>query len=189
MPRPFPDLRDLLVKIEAISVNPVDTKLRAGAQLAGPPILGLDAIGTVESAGPEVELFEAGDRIWYACDATRLGSYAEYGLVDERIAGRRPVSVSSAQAAALPLTAITGWELLFDRLKVPESGGNGQSPLVVDASGGVGSILVQLASKLTALTVIGTASRAATQTWVREFGAPCHRSWHTAPGSIYCCRH
>ncbi|OUL68181.1 zinc-binding alcohol dehydrogenase family protein [Burkholderia sp. YR290] len=171
MPKPVPGPRDLLVKIEAISVNPVDTKLRAGVQPASPRVLGWDAVGTVEAVGAEVDLFEAGDKIWYAGDITRPGSYAEYGLVDERIAGRRPVTVPAAHAAALPLTAITAWELLFDRLKVPEGGGNGQSLLVIGASGGVGSILVQLASKLTALTVIGTASRPATQTWVRELGA------------------
>ncbi|BEU27468.1 zinc-binding alcohol dehydrogenase family protein [Paraburkholderia sp. 22B1P] len=171
MPKPVPGPRDLLVKIEAISVNPVDTKVRAGGQPASPRILGWDAVGTVEAIGAEVALFETGDKVWYAGDITRPGSYAEYGLVDERIAGHRPGSVSAAQAAALPLTAITAWELLFDRLNVPEGGGTGQSLLVIGASGGVGSILLQLASKLTALTVIGTASRPATQAWVRELGA------------------
>ncbi|MFP3605971.1 zinc-binding alcohol dehydrogenase family protein [Paraburkholderia sp. SIMBA_053] len=171
VPKPVPGPRDLLVRIEAISVNPVDTKLRAGVQPASPRILGWDAVGTIEAVGAEVKLFEAGDQIWYAGDITRPGSYAEYSLVDERIAARRPASVSAVQAAALPLTAITAWELLFDRLRVPEGGGNGQSLLVIGAGGGVGSVLVQLASKLTALTVIGTGSRLATQTWVRELGA------------------
>ncbi|OLL27596.1 NADPH:quinone reductase [Burkholderia sp. SRS-W-2-2016] len=171
IPTPAPGPRDLLVRIQAISVNPVDTKLRASVQPDGPRILGWDAVGKVEAVGTEVELFEVGDEVWYAGDITRPGSYAEYGLVDERIASRRPVSLSAAQAAALPLTAITAWELLFDRLKVPESGGAGQSLLVIGAGGGVGSILVQLARKLTALTVIGTASRPATQAWVTQLGA------------------
>ncbi|MCC8402715.1 zinc-binding alcohol dehydrogenase family protein [Paraburkholderia sp. MMS20-SJTN17] len=171
VPVPEPGPRDLLVKIKAISVNPVDTKLRGGVQPAGPRILGWDAVGTVEAAGAEVELFKVGDEVWYAGDITRPGSYAEYGLVDERIASRRPATLSAAEAAALPLTAITAWELLFDRLKVPENGGAGQSLLVIGAGGGVGSILVQLARKLTALTVIGTASRPATQAWVTDLGA------------------
>jgi zinc-binding alcohol dehydrogenase family protein len=171
LPKPEPGPRDLLVKIEAISVNPVDSKLRQGVQPAGARILGWDAVGTVEAVGADVKGFKAGDAVWYAGDITRPGSYAEYGLVDERIAGHRPTSISAAQAAALPLTAITAWELLFERLKVPEHGGRGESLLVMGAGGGVGSILVQLASKLTELTVIGTASRTASQAWVRELGA------------------
>lgn len=171
LPKPEPGPRDLLVKIEAISVNPVDSKLRQGMQPPGARILGWDAAGTVESVGTEVKGFKPGDAVWYAGDITRPGSYAEFGLVDERIAGHRPTSISAAQAAALPLTAITAWELLFERLKVAEQGGQGESLLVIGAGGGVGSILVQLASKLTGLTVIGTASRAASQAWVRELGA------------------
>ncbi|WP_069265005.1 zinc-binding alcohol dehydrogenase family protein [Paraburkholderia nodosa] len=171
LPKPEPGPRDLLVKIEAISVNPVDSKLRQGMQPPGARILGWDAAGTVESVGAEVKGFKPGDAVWYAGDITRPGSYAEFGLVDERIAGHRPTSISAAQAAALPLTAITAWELLFERLKVAEQGGQGESLLVIGAGGGVGSILVQLASKLTGLTVIGTASRTASQAWVRELGA------------------
>ncbi|RQT39881.1 zinc-binding alcohol dehydrogenase family protein [Burkholderia cepacia] len=171
VPVPAPGPRDLLVKIDAIAVNPVDSKLRLGVQPSGPRILGWDAAGTVEAVGSDVELFEPGDKIWYAGDITRPGSYAEYGLVDERIASRRPTTLGAADAAALPLTAITAWELLFDRLSVAERGGAGQSLLVIGAGGGVGSILVQLARKLTALTVIGTASRPATHAWVAELGA------------------
>ncbi|PVX83646.1 zinc-binding alcohol dehydrogenase family protein [Paraburkholderia unamae] len=171
LPKPEPGPRDLLVKIEAISVNPVDSKLRQGMQPPGARILGWDAAGTVESVGAEVRGFKPGDAVWYAGDITRPGSYAEFGLVDERIAGHRPTSISAAQAAALPLTAITAWELLFERLKVAERGGQGERLLVIGAGGGVGSILVQLASKLTELTVIGTASRTASQAWVRELGA------------------
>ncbi|NVM77709.1 zinc-binding alcohol dehydrogenase family protein [Duganella sp. SG902] len=171
LPRPQPGPRDLLVKIEAIAVNPVDSKLRQGVQPPGPRILGWDAAGVVEAVGAEVELFKVGDAVWYAGDITRAGSYAEYGLVDERIAGHRPQSIPAAQAAALPLTGITAWELLFDRLKVDEQGGEGQRLLVIGAGGGVGSILVQLAARLTRLTVVGTASRPNTQQWVRELGA------------------
>ncbi|MRW91472.1 zinc-binding alcohol dehydrogenase family protein [Duganella sp. FT80W] len=171
LPQPAPGARDLLVRVEAISVNPVDSKLRQGVQPPGPRVLGWDAAGVVETVGAEVTLFKAGDQVWFAGDITRAGSYAEYTLVDERIAGHRPASVSAAQAAALPLTSITAWELLFDRLKVAEGGGQGQNLLVIGASGGVGSILVQLAARLTGLTVVGTASRAASQAWVRELGA------------------
>ena len=171
LPRPEPEARDLLVRIEAIAVNPVDSKLRLGVQPGGPRVLGWDAVGTVEATGPATELFKVGDKVWYAGDITRQGSYAEYGLVDERIAGYRPKSLDAADAAALPLTSITAWELLFDRLRIPEGGGQGQSLLVIGASGGVGSILVQLARRLTGLTVIGTASRPETQKWVTELGA------------------
>lgn len=171
LPKPTPGPRDLLVKIQAISVNPVDCKLRQGVSPPGPRVLGWDAVGTVEAVGDEVGQFAVGDEVWYAGDITRQGSYAEYGLVDERIAGKRPASISMTEAAALPLTAITAWELLFDRLGIVEGGGGGQHLLIVGAGGGVGSILVQLARELTGLVVIGTASRPATQAWVKELGA------------------
>lgn len=171
LPRPAPQARDLLVRIEAIAVNPVDSKLRLGVQPTGPRVLGWDAVGTVDAVGEAVELFNVGDKVWYAGDITRQGSYAEYGLVDERIAGHCPKSLKTADAAALPLTSITAWELLFDRLRIPEAGGHGQSLLVIGASGGVGSILVQLARKLTGLTVIGTASRPESRKWVTALGA------------------
>jgi zinc-binding alcohol dehydrogenase family protein len=171
VPKPQPGPRDLLVRIEAISVNPVDTKLRAAVPPPAPRILGWDAVGVVEEVGEAVTAFKAGDRVWYAGDITRSGSYAQYGLVDERIAGHAPASLPAAQAAALPLTSITAWELLFDRLRIAEGQGQGQSLLVIGAAGGVGSILVQLARRLTSLTIIGTASRTETQAWVRELGA------------------
>jgi zinc-binding alcohol dehydrogenase family protein len=171
LPKPEPRPRDLLVKIEAISVNPVDTKLRAGVQPQQPRILGWDAAGVVEDVGKDVSLFKVGDRVWFAGDITRPGSYAEYAVIDERIAGHAPTRLSAAQAAALPLTSITAWELLFDRLRVVEQQGYGQVLLIIGAAGGVGSILVQLARSLTGLTVIGTASRAETQAWVRDLGA------------------
>lgn len=171
VPRPEPRPRDLIVQIEAISVNPVDTKVRAAAQPAGERILGWDAVGVVAQMGDEASFFDVGDRVWFAGDVTRPGTYAEFAAVDERIVGHAPKSLASAQAAALPLTAITAWELLFDRLAIPEGQGQGQSILVIGAAGGVGSIFVQLARYLTGLTVIGTASRPETQEWVRNLGA------------------
>lgn len=171
VPTPKPGSHDLLVKIQAIAVNPVDAKLRAAVPPAAPRVLGWDAVGVVEQVGDAVTLFRAGDTVWFAGDITRPGTYAEYTLVDERIASLAPSTISPAEAAALPLTAITAWELLFDRLRIAEGGGDGQSVLVIGAGGGVGSILVQLAAKLTALTVVGTASRQETQDWVRGLGA------------------
>ena len=168
-PQPGPD--DLLVKIQAISVNPVDSKLRLNMPTPGPRVLGWDAAGVVEAVGSEVSLFKVGDEVWYAGDITRPGSYAQYSLVSEKIAGHRPTSISASQAAALPLTSITAWELLFDRLRIEEGGGSGQTLLIIGAAGGVGSILVQLARQLTGLTVIGTASRPQTKQWVSELGA------------------
>lgn len=173
LPDPVPGPRDLLVEVRAVSVNPVDTKVRRNAT---PPagearILGYDAAGVVRAVGSEVTLFKPGDAVWYAGDIGRPGTNAELHLVDERIVGHKPTSLSFADAAALPLTAITAWELLFDRLQVPRDGGAGDALLIVGAGGGVGSILVQLARKLTGLTVIGTASRAETRDWVRTLGA------------------
>lgn len=169
--KPTPGRRDLLVKIRAISVNPVDTKVRKGSPTDTPRVLGWDAVGTVESVGGDVTLFQPGDTVFYAGSITRPGAYAEYGLVDERIAGRKPATLSDADAAALPLTSLTAWELLFDRLGVAEGGGEGQSLLITGAAGGVGSILTQLARRLTKLRVIGTASRPETEAWIRELGA------------------
>lgn len=169
--KPVPGPRDLLVKIRAISVNPVDMKVRMGSATEAPRIVGWDAVGTVEAVGSDVSLFQPGDEVYYAGSIARPGAYAEYGLVDERIVGRKPSSLSDADAAALPLTSLTAWELLFDRLGVPQGGGEGQTLLIIGAAGGVGSILTQLARRLTKLRVIGTASRAETANWVRELGA------------------
>lgn len=171
LPTPEPGPRDLLVAVRAISVNPVDTKIRRSATPEAPKVLGWDAVGTVAAIGSAVTLFKPGDEVYYAGALTRPGTNAEFHLVDERIVGSKPRTLSDAEAAALPLTTITAWELLFDRLGVPEGGGAGQSLLVVGAGGGVGSMLVQLARKLTRLTVIGTASRAETRQWVRDLGA------------------
>lgn len=167
--KPQPGARDLLVKINAIAVNPVDTKVRKGAATEQPRILGWDAVGVVEAVGEAVRLFRPGDEVFYAGDISRAGSYAEYGLVDERIAGHKPRSLSDADAAALPLTSLTAWELLFDRFEVQAD--ENAALLIVGAGGGVGSILTQLARKLTGLTIIGTASRPETEEWVQQQGA------------------
>lgn len=173
LPEPSPGARDLLVQVRAIAVNPVDTKVRRSA---APPdgeakVLGWDAAGVVLGVGREVTLFKPGDEVWYAGSLTRAGANSERHVVDERIVARKPASLDFAQAAALPLTAITAWELLFDRLGVARDGGDGQSLLIVGAAGGVGSILTQLARRLTRLRVVGTASRPDTRQWVQDLGA------------------
>jgi len=171
LPVPTPGPRDLLVEVRAVSVNPVDTKVRAGTFTKEPKILGWDATGIVREVGSEVTLFQPGDEVFYAGSIARTGSYSEFHLVDERIVGHKPRSLSAADAAALPLTSITAWELLFDRLGVVEGSGEGKCLLITGAAGGVGSMLVQLARQLTRLTVIGTASRQETSDWVRQLGA------------------
>jgi len=174
LPDPVAQGRDLLVEVRAVSVNPVDTKVRKSAkpEAGAWKVLGWDATGIVKAVGPDVTLFKPGDRVWYAGSIARAGSNSELQLVDERIVGHMPKSLDFGPAAALPLTALTAWEMLFDRLQVPAGdAGRGKTLLVIGASGGVGSILVQLARKLTQLTVIGTASRPETQDWVRELGA------------------
>lgn len=171
LPKPTPGPRDLLVEVKAISVNPVDTKIRAGSAATEPKVVGWDAVGVVRETGSDVTLFKTGDEVFYAGSIARPGSYSEFHLVDERIVGHKPKSLDNAHAAALPLTSITAWELLFDRLGVEEGGGEGDSLLIIGAGGGVGSILVQLARQLTKLTVIGTASRPETREWVESLGA------------------
>lgn len=171
LPEPQPGPRDLLVEVRALSVNPVDTKVRRGSPTDAPRVLGWDAAGVVRAVGSQVTLFQPGDEVFYAGDLTRPGSYSERQLVDERIVGHKPRSLDFAQAAALPLTSITAWELLFDRLGNREGAGQGESLLIMGAAGGVGSILTQLARQLTGLTVIGTASRAETRDWVQSLGA------------------
>ncbi|RMR07323.1 Zinc-binding alcohol dehydrogenase [Pseudomonas savastanoi pv. glycinea] len=171
LPKPTPGPRDLLVEVHAVSVNPVDTKIRAGSGPTEPKVVGWDAVGTVREVGSDVTLFQPGDEVFYAGSIVRPGSYSEFHLVDERIVGHKPKSIDNAHAAALPLTSITAWELLFDRLGVEEDGGEGESLLIIGAAGGVGSILVQLARQLTKMTVIGTASRPETQAWIKQLGA------------------
>ncbi|CAA0089979.1 Zinc-type alcohol dehydrogenase-like protein [Zhongshania aliphaticivorans] len=169
---------DLLIKVSAIAVNPVDYKIR---QNVAPEdnaykVIGWDAVGEVVATGEAVTQFEPGDQVYYAGDLTRPGSNAEYQLVDERIVGRKPKSLSDADAAALPLTTITAWELLFEHLKIPQqTPGSAESSndviLVVGAAGGVGSIFIQLAKALTGATIIATASRESSAAWVKKLGA------------------
>ncbi len=172
--KPHPTGRDLLINVKAVSVNPVDTKVRTrmGADGDDWRVLGYDAAGVVEAVGEAVTGFKPGDAVYYAGSIARPGTNSEYHLVDERIVGGKPESLSFAEAAALPLTAITAWEMLFDRLNVntpPPQGG--EVILVVGGAGGVGSITLQLLRALTDLTVIATASRPETQAWVQQCGA------------------
>ncbi|MBT9432928.1 zinc-binding alcohol dehydrogenase family protein [Candidatus Sodalis endolongispinus] len=174
LPEPTLGDYDLLVEVKAIAVNPVDVKVRAGST---PPkgearVPGWDAAGIVLGTGARVSRFAVGDRVWYAGDIRRAGSYAERQAVDERLVGPMPASLDFAEAAALPLTAITAWELLFDRLKVQQRDPAAPGALlVIGAAGGVGSILLQLARALTGLTLVATASRDETRRWVRDQGA------------------
>ncbi len=174
LPDPVARGRDLLVAVRAVSVNPVDTKVRRKAEPAAGDlrVLGFDAVGRVVGIGEAVEGFAVGDEVWYAGSIARPGSNAELQLVDERIVGHRPKTLSDADAAALPLTAITAWEMLFDRLDVSRPvAGAAPAIVIVGGAGGVGSIAIQLVRALTDLTVIATASRPETQAWVRDLGA------------------
>ncbi len=171
VPQPIAYGRDLLVRVEAVSVNPVDTKIRTRSSAANDEfiVLGWDAVGTVEAVGEGVRLFSPGERVWYAGAIDRPGTNAEYHLVNECIVGKAPVSISSEQAAALPLTSITAWEMLFDRFALnSESSG---ILLIIGGAGGVGSVMIQLARRLTNLTIVATASRPETQNWVLQMGA------------------
>lgn len=174
LPKPSASGRDLLIEIKAIAVNPVDTKVRRSRQAENghAVVLGYDAAGVVVETGSDVTGFSVGDEVFYAGDVTRPGTNSEFHLVDERIVGHKPKSLNFAEAAALPLTSITAWEALFDRLKVSDPVASGaRSILIVGGAGGVGSIAVQLARQLTDLTVIATASRPESQAWVKELGA------------------
>jgi zinc-binding alcohol dehydrogenase family protein len=172
--KPEPHGRDIRVAVKAVSVNPVDYKVR---KRAAPPegeikILGYDAAGIVDAVGPDVTLFKAGDEVFYAGSIQRQGTNAEFHLVDERIVGHKPNTLSFAQAAALPLTSITAWELLFDRLGVvPGKSADPRTLLITGGAGGVGSILIQLARRLTGLTVVATATRPESQKWCLDLGA------------------
>jgi len=173
LPTPVPGPHDLRVRVHAISVNPVDTKQRAPKPQVEvtPRVLGFDAAGTVEALGTQVRGFVVGDQVYYAGDVTRPGSNAEYQLVDARIAARKPATLTLADSAALPLTAITAWELLFERMGYRfDGGGEGRTLLVIAGAGGVGSITIQL-GKLAGFRVIATASRAESIAWCRELGA------------------
>jgi zinc-binding alcohol dehydrogenase family protein len=171
--RPEPGPRDLLVKVEAVSVNPVDFKVRKRDDPGGKPrILGFDAAGRVTAVGPEVTLFRPGDAVYYSGSITRPGTDSEFHLVDERIAGKKPKTLDFGEAAALPLTAMTAWELLFERIGVKiGTDADRRSLLVIGGAGGVGSAAIQLVRALTGLTVIATASRPETIDWVKSLGA------------------
>lgn len=171
VPKPVVSGHDLLVAVKAVAVNPVDTKIRRTAQPENgqSKILGWDAAGVVVEVGADVTLFKPGDEVWYAGDITRAGSNSEFHLVDERIVANKPKSLTVEEAAALPLTSLTAWELLFDRLQInPKEQG---TLLITGAAGGVGSVLVQLARKLTHLTIIGTAARPESVQWILKNGA------------------
>lgn len=173
LPKPEPTGHDVLVRVEAVSVNPVDTKVRAPKPQveAQPKVLGYDAAGVVEAVGEQVTLFQPGDKVYYAGDITRSGSNAQFQLVDERIVGRKPAMLDFAQAAALPLTTITAWELLFDRMPYAiDMVRNTRSLLVIAGAGGVGSMVIQLA-RHAGFTVIATASRPETIEWCKAMGA------------------
>jgi zinc-binding alcohol dehydrogenase family protein len=170
---PAPLGRDLLLQVDAISVNPVDTKVKAGIEgdLDSPKIVGWDASSTVISVGEHVELFKVGDKVFYAGDITRPGCYASHQLVDERLVGIKPKSLSSTEAAVLPLTSITAWEALFSRLKILADIDAGKTILIIGAAGGVGSIAIQLAKTIAKLNVVATASRTESQQWCQKLGA------------------
>ena len=174
LPDPAPLPNDLLVSIEAISINPADAKRRIRTAVDEPHkepfILGFDAVGIVQETGSDVTGFKAGDRVWYAGDANRPGSYASLQCVDQRVASLAPMSVAPESAASLPLTSLTAWEILFERLQVPVNE-TPASLLIIGAAGGVGSITAQLARKLTSLNIIATASRPETSDWCRDMGA------------------
>jgi NADPH2:quinone reductase len=174
IPVPEAKGRDLLVEVNAVSVNPVDIKVRASAKPDGAEykILGWDAAGVVKQAGPDCTLFKPGDEVYYAGSIARPGTDAEFHLVDERIVGKKPSSLNFAHAAALPLTTITAWELLFDRFGVPmDETAKAGNILIIGGAGGVGSIMIQLARKLTGLNIVATASRPETQQWCHDLGA------------------
>ena len=175
LPKPVPAGRDLLVAIHAIAVNPIDTKVRKPKSIveAVPRVLGWDAAGEVVAIGPECSLFKVGDQVYYSGDVTRQGCNAQYQLIDERIVGHMPRSLNYPQAAALPLTSVTAWESLFDRLGISTAPADnaGKSILIIGAAGGVGSIAIQLAKQVAGLTVVATASRHSTVAWVEALGA------------------
>ena len=182
LPKPAPQGNDLLVKVEAVSVNPVDTKRRMEVPPPGTPprVLGWDAAGTVAAVGEKVSLFKAGDAVYYAGDVGRPGSNSEFQLVDERIVGRKPKRLDFAQAAAMALTSITAWEAFFDRMKIDRHGKDrGKRMLIIGGAGGVGSIGIQLA-RLAGLSVVATASRPETREWAKGLGAQ-HTIDHRQP--------
>ncbi|WP_339902071.1 zinc-binding alcohol dehydrogenase family protein [uncultured Cyclobacterium sp.] len=173
--KPSPSGFDILVEVAAVAVNPVDFKVRQNAAkdivLDSPKILGYDGLGTVVEVGDKVSHFEVGDEVYYAGDISRSGSNAMYQLMDERIVGKKPKTLSAAEAVALPLTGLTAWEAIFDRMKVDPKADNGKSILILAGAGGVGSIAIQIAKQIAGLTVIATASRDETERWCKSMGA------------------
>jgi NADPH:quinone reductase len=173
--KPAPSANELLVKIDAVSVNPVDFKIRQSSAkntiLDNPKIIGWDAVGTVEAIGSAVTLFKVGDKVYYAGDLTKQGSNAEYQVIDERIAGKKPATLSNGAAAVMPLTGLTAWEILFDRIRINAEKDKGKTILIIGGAGGVGSIAIQLAKKVAGLKVITTASRPETIEWCKQQGA------------------
>jgi NADPH2:quinone reductase len=173
--KPTPGPNELLVKIMAVSVNPVDYKIRQNSAkdivLETPKIIGWDAAGIVEAVGDKVQLFKPGDEVFYAGDITKQGCYAEYQNIDERIVGKKPASLSYEAAAAMPLTGLTAWEILFDRMRINPEKDKGKSILIIGGAGGVGSIAIQLAKKAAGLKVIATASRPESIEWCKQMGA------------------
>ncbi|MDC6362618.1 MULTISPECIES: zinc-binding alcohol dehydrogenase family protein [Flavobacteriaceae] len=172
---PSPKGHDLLVKVGAISVNPVDYKMRQnslkGKSLDEPKVIGWDAVGVVEAVGDSVSLFKKGDKVFYAGDITRPGSNQEFQLIDERIVGFAPKNIKKEAAAAMPLTGLTAWEILFDRLRISPEKDKGKSVLIIGGAGGVGSVAIQLAKKVAGLQVVATASRPETVAWCKSMGA------------------
>ena len=181
LPKPTAGPKDLLVMVKAIALNPVDTKVRKRAEPAegDVQVLGWDVAGVVAEVGTDVSMFKPGDEVWYAGAIDRPGANSEFHVVDERLVSKKPTSLSFSEAAALPLTSITAWELLFDRLEIPKDDAS-KSILIIGAAGGVGSIMVQLVKKLTKLKVIGTASRQETKTWIENLGVD-HVLDHSKP--------
>ncbi|MES2516651.1 MAG: zinc-binding alcohol dehydrogenase family protein [Bacteroidota bacterium] len=173
--KPTPVNQELLVKIKAVSVNPVDFKIRQNSAkntvLEQPKIIGWDAVGVVEAVGENVSLFNVGDEVFYAGDITKQGSNAEYQVIDERIVGKKPKTLTNEASAAMPLTALTAWEILFDRMRISSEKDKGKTLLIIGGAGGVGSIAIQLAKKLLDLKVIATASRPESIAWCKQMGA------------------
>ncbi|HOY12043.1 MAG TPA: zinc-binding alcohol dehydrogenase family protein [Saprospiraceae bacterium] len=174
-PKPIPSGHDLLVKIDAVSVNPVDYKVRQNSAkdkvLETPKIIGWDAVGTVEAVGSAVSLFKVGDKVYYAGDLNKPGCNAAYQSIDERIVGKKPATLSDVEAAVIPLTGLTAWEILFDRMRIIPEKDKGRTILIIGGAGGVGSIAIQLAKQLAGLKVIATASRPETIDWCTKLGA------------------
>jgi len=173
--KPQPSGQELLVKVKAVSLNPVDFKVRQNSAkntvLETPKVIGWDAVGVVEAVGAEVTLFKPGDEVFYAGDINKAGSNAQYQLIDERIVGRKPAALSDEEAAAVPLTALTAWEIFFDRMRLSRERDENKALLIIGGAGGVGSIAIQIAKKLLGLKVIATASRPESIEWCRQMGA------------------